>query len=146
MRVTFAAGGETRAPGDPTGVTAHHLNDHDPLVALGRGAELVYGVGGDGDGRVVTERGIRGREVVVYGLGTADDLDAEVVVEPLCDAQSIVAADGDQRVYPELLHLLDDLLGVALVLVGVGPGGAEDGAALLKDVAHVLDAEVHKAV
>jgi hypothetical protein len=36
--------------------------------------------------------------------------------------------------------------GVALVFVRVGARGAEDGAALLQDVAHVVDAELHDGV
>ena len=138
--------GDARAPGDPTGVPPHDLDHHDPLVALGRGPYLVYGVGGDGDGRVVAEGRVGGRKVVVYGLGAPDDLDAEVVVEPLGDPQSIVAANGDEGVDAVLFHVLDDLLGVALVLVGVGAGGVEDGAALFEDVADVVHGEGHRAV
>jgi hypothetical protein len=138
--------GHTRAPGDPTGVAAHDLDDHDPLVAPGRGPHSIYGLGSDGYGGVVAEGSVGGREVVIYGLGTADYPHAEVVVEPVSYPQSVVAADGDEGVYPELLHVLDDLLRVALVLVGVGAGGEEDGAALLQDVADVICSELPNAV
>src|SRR5215203_5533712 len=137
---------EASPPGDPTSVTSHHLDDHDPLVAFGRGAELVYGVGGYGDGGVVAEGGVGRREVVVYGLGAAHDLYPEVVVESLGDPERVIAADGHEGVYAEILHLLDDLLGVALVLVGVGARGAEDGAALLQDVAHAVGAQGYHGI
>jgi hypothetical protein len=100
----------------------------------------------DGDGGVVAEGGVGGREVVVDGLGAANDLYAKVVVEPLCNPQSIVAADGDEGVYAVLLHVIDDLLRVALVFVGVGAGGEEDGTALLQDVADVVRGEGLRAV
>src|ERR671920_512031 len=96
-------GGEACAPGDPTGVPPHHLDHDDPLVAPCRGPEPVYGVRGDGDGRVVAEGRVRRREVVVYGLGASHDLHPEVVVEPLGDAKRIVTAYGDEGVNSELL-------------------------------------------
>src|SRR5215211_1495073 len=78
-------GSEAGAPGDPTRVAAHDLDDDDPLVAPGGGSYPVYCLGGYRDGRVVAEGRVGRREVVVYGLGTPDDLHPEVVVEPLGD-------------------------------------------------------------
>src|SRR5215212_9777378 len=139
-------GGEACAPGDPTSVPSHHLDDNDPLVALCRRPELVYGVRGDGDGGIIAESRVRRRQVVVYCFGASHDLHPEVVVEPLGDAKRIVAAYCDEGIHAELLHLPDDLLGVAFVLIGVRARGAEDGAALLQDVAYVVHAERHDRI
>ena len=68
-----------------SGSPEREVPDPYPLVAPGGGPEAVYGLGGDRDGGVVAEGRVDRREVVVYGLGTAYDLHAEVLVEPLGD-------------------------------------------------------------
>src|SRR5437762_2918651 len=59
------ATGHAGVGGDPAGVAAHDLADHDPVVGLGRGVEPVDGVGGDLDGGVEPEGEVGGRQVVV---------------------------------------------------------------------------------
>ena len=96
------AAGDARVQGDPAGVTAHDFEDQDPLVAGGRGVEAVERVGRAVDGAVEAERERGGRQVVVDGLGNADDGDAELV-ELLSDRERAVAADANQPVEAELL-------------------------------------------
>jgi hypothetical protein len=44
--------GEAALDGDPAGVAAHDLDDHDPVMGLGRRVQAVEGLGDDRDGRV----------------------------------------------------------------------------------------------
>ena len=79
-------------------LAAHGLDDDDAAVAFGGGAEPVDGLDDDVDGRVEAEGEVGDDQVVVDGLGDADDGQLEVVVEAVGDAQGVVAADGDQGV------------------------------------------------
>ena len=85
-------------------------------------------------GGVEAEGVVRGVEVVVDRLGDAHDLQAGVG-EPLGGGQGALAADGDDGVDAEPVHVGLDDLGPAAVLERVGAGRAEDGAALLGDAA-----------
>ena len=86
------------------------------------------------DGGVEAEGVVGGVEVVVHGLGDADDLEAGVG-EALRGCQGPFAADGDDGVDAEAVHVGLDDLGAAAVFERVGAGGAQDGAALLGDAA-----------
>ena len=55
------AAGDARVHGDPARVAAHHLHDHHPVVALGRGVQPVDGVGGDLHRGVEPEGEVGGR-------------------------------------------------------------------------------------
>ena len=120
--------------GDPAHVPSHDLGDHAAVVGLAGGAQPVDCLGGDLHGGVEAEGVVRGVEVVVDGLGHAHDLEAGVG-EPLCGGQGALAADGDDGVDPEPVHVGFDDLGTAAVLKRVGAGRAQDGAALLGDAA-----------
>ena len=122
--------GDPGEAGDPAGVAAHGLDDHDAAVALGGGPEAVDGLGHDVDRGVEAEGEVGDHQVVVDGLGDADDRHAELFVEAVGDAEGVVAADGDEGVEAEVLEVLADggQVGVG-VLEGVGAGGAEDRAA-----------------
>jgi hypothetical protein len=117
---------------DPPDVAAHDLGHHAASVRVARGAQAVHGVGRDLHRGVEAERVVGGGEVVVDRLRNADDLDA-LVGEALRGRERAFAADGDQGVDAEALHVLLDLVGTALALEGVGARGAEDRAALLAD-------------
>ena len=118
--------------GDPANVAAHDLGDHAAVVRLTGGPEPVDGFGGDLHGGIETEGVVGGVEVVVHGLGNADDLQAGVG-EAFGGREGSFAADGDDGVDAQPVHVgLDDLRAPA-VLEGVGAGRAKDGAALFGD-------------
>ena len=91
------AAGEPRVQRDPAGVAAHHLDDHDAVVALGRRVQAVDRVGRDLHRGVEAEREVGGREVVVDRLRHAHDVHA-VAAELVRHAEGVLAADRDQRV------------------------------------------------
>ena len=133
-----------RDPGvqrDPARVAAHHLDDQRAVVALGRRVQPVDRLHRDVD-RGVEAEGVVGRaEVVVDGLGHADDLDA-VVVQLAGHAERVLAADRDQGVDAEAGQVRLDLLQAGLAVQRgllrqrIGPRGAEDRAAAGQDAAH----------
>ena len=132
--MAWAPDGHAGVQGDPAHVAAHDLGDHAAVVGFAGGAEAVDGLGGDLDGGVEAEGVVRGVEVVVHGLGNADDLQAGVG-QPLGGGQRSFAADGDDGVDAEPVHVALDDLGAAAVFERVGPRRSEDGAALLGDAA-----------
>ena len=75
------AAGDAAVHRDPAGVPAHHLDDHDAVVRLGRRVEPVDRLGADRDGGVEAERVVGAREVVVDRLRDADDGELELAVE-----------------------------------------------------------------
>jgi len=145
-------GADPRVEGDPAGVAPHHLDDHDALVALGGGVELVDRVGGGLDRGIEAEGDVGGGEVVVDGLGDADDAEA-FLGQFVGDAEGAIAADGDEGVEPVVVEGGDDLVGPVAgddgaVGLAFGPlegvaavGGAEDGAAEVGDAADALAVE-----
>src|SRR5512138_2316722 len=50
------AAGDARVERNPTGITAHDLQDHHAIVALGRGVQPVERVGRTGHGGIEAER------------------------------------------------------------------------------------------
>ena len=68
----MGAAGDARGIGDPARVAAHHFNDDDAVVRVGRGVDAVDGLGGDHDGGVVAEGLVGAADIVVDGLGNAD--------------------------------------------------------------------------
>ena len=126
--------GDARKAGDPARVAAHGLDDHDPPVALGRGAQAIDGFGHDVDGRVEPERKIGHHQVIVDRLGNADHGDAEVIMKADRHAQGIVAADHDQGVQLQPSEVLAQRGEVGLgVAIGVGPRRPENAAPLGDD-------------
>jgi hypothetical protein len=107
---SFRAAGDAGVERDPAGVAPHHLQDHHPVVALGRRVQPVDGIGGHGHRRVKAEGVVGGGEVVVDGFRDGHHGDAHVA-EALGDAQRAVAADGDDAFDPQLADPLHDLAG-----------------------------------
>jgi hypothetical protein len=68
--------------GDPAGVAAHHLDDHDAVVRLGGRVQAVDRLRGDEDRGVEAERVIGRGKVVVDRLRHADDRKVVVGEEP----------------------------------------------------------------
>ncbi len=101
--MTCAFARDARVQRDPPRVAAHDLDDEDALVRLGGAVQAVDGLGGDGHGRVETERRLRVRQIVVDRLGHADD-GLALVAEAGRDAEGAVAADRDERVGAHLFE------------------------------------------
>ncbi len=68
-----SAAGDSGVERDPAGVASHHFHDHDAVMRFGGGVDAVDGVGCDVDGGVKAEGDLGGGEVIVDGLGNADD-------------------------------------------------------------------------
>ena len=130
----MGAGGHAGVQRDPADVAAHDLGDHAAVVGFAGGAQPVDGLGGDLHRRVEAEGVVGGVEVVVHGLGNADDFQPGVG-EALGGGEGSLATDGDDGVDPQPVHVGFDDVRPAAVLERVGAGGAQDGAALLGDTA-----------
>ncbi len=105
---------------DPAGVPAHDLDDENAAVGLRSGVQAIDRLHRDVDRGVEAERVVGGVEVVVDGLGHADDPDA-VLVQRGRDAEGILPADGDERIDLEVDEILHNALDAALDLQRVGP-------------------------
>ena len=136
------AAGEPRVEGDPAGVAAHHLDDHHPVVRLGRRVQAVDRVGGDLHSGVEAERHIGPAEVVVDRLRHTDHRQAVLAVEPRRGAERVLAADRDQAVEVERLHVLAHALGAVVMLERVGSRRAQDRASARQDPARRLDRQL----
>jgi hypothetical protein len=117
---------------DPANVTAHHLNDHAPVVRFSSRAKPVDRFRGDLHCGVETEGVIRGVKVIVHSLRDAHDLQSGVG-QAFGRSQGSLTADRNDRIDAQAVHMRLDDLRPAAVLKGVGAGGAENGAALLGD-------------
>ena len=104
------AAGDAAHHGDPTRVAAHHLDDHDAVVRLRRRVQPVDRLGGDEDRGVEAEGVVGAREVVVDRLRHADDRELLLGVEARRDAESVLAADRDERVEPAVGEVLQHAL------------------------------------
>ena len=137
---------EARVQGDPAGVAAHDLDDHDAAMGGGRGVQSIDGLGREAGGGVEAEAVHRADDVVVDRLGHADDGHAELV-EVLRQAERAVTTDGDDRVDPGLLEDLDAAIAVVLRAVRghvrleervAAIDGAQDGPAHAEDAGDIL--------
>ena len=137
------AAGDASVGRDPAGMAAHHLDDHNAVVGLAGRAQAVDGVGGGLHGGVEAKGELGDSEVVVDGLGDADDGGA-FGGEPAGDGKRVVATDGDEGVDALAFKRGNHSARAAFGGVGVGARGAEDGAAEGKDVVAVRGAEGHE--
>jgi hypothetical protein len=136
------AAGEPRVERDPARVPAHHLDDEDPVVALGRRVEAVDRLGRDVDRGVEAERQVGRAEVVVDRLRDPQHRQPVVVVEAGGGAERVLAADRDQRVEVEPRERLADPVGPVVTLERVRARGAEDRPAARQDPARRLDRQL----
>jgi hypothetical protein len=119
---------------DPADMPAHHFGDHAAPMRLAGGPQPVDGLRGDLHRSVKTEGVVGGIEVVVDGLGDTHDFQAGIR-QALGGGEGSLAADGDDGVDPQPFHVGLDDVRAAAVLERVGPGRAQDGAALFRDTA-----------
>ena len=107
------AAGHARMQRNPARIAAHDFDDHDAAVRLGGRVQPIDGVGRERHGGVEAETVRRADDVVVDGLGDADERNA-ALVELMRDGERAVAADDDERVKSHLVEHLDDALGIVL--------------------------------
>ena len=111
------AGHRGQQRGEP-GVAAEDLDDEEPLVRAGRGAQAVGHLDRPRHARAEPDAVVGPRHVVVHRLGDRDDLDALLVqADPV--AERVVAADRDDVVDAEVLEVLEHLAGQVVDLVAV---------------------------
>ena len=141
--------------GDPASVTAHDFHDHDALMAVGSGVKTVQGIHHRSNGGVETECHRGGLEIVVDGLGNADDRHA-FAAELQTGGQGAVSTDDDERADAEVfdrgLRLIHDLSGNERDVVDAYFGGevpfvrgSEDGAAQFENADGVFGIELDVA-
>src|ERR1035437_1891335 len=124
--------GQASHQGHPTGVPAHHLDHHHPVVRGGGGVEAVERLGNPAHRGVEADAVVGDREVVVHRLGDADHLPT-VVRQPGGHREGVIAADGDQGSQLGPAQVAQDLLAAALALHGVGARASQHGTAQLED-------------
>ena len=133
--------GQTGLERDPARVAAHGLDDHDAAVALAGGLQPLDRCGHGGDRGVEAEAALAADDVVVYGLGHADDRQS-ALAQTVRDRHRAVAADGHQRIEPERARAGQGLRRSRLVAQRIGlVAGAQHGAALHQDAADAVPVE-----
>ena len=131
---------------DPSGIAAHHFDQHDAMMAFGGGVQAVNGIGGDVQGGVKAKGNLGGGEVVVNRLGHADDMQA-LAPEIAGDAQRAVSPNDDQSIQAQAAAVLQAEPGIVaghflpVFHPAVGKwiaavGGAENRSATRQDSAH----------
>ena len=144
------AAGNAGIQRQPAGLVAHDLDAHHAAVAAGGGVDAVDDLGGDVHRGVETKGHVGAVNVVVDGLGQADDVQP-LLAEQVGGLVGAVAAQAEQAVQLGLLvglfHGLD-LVDVVLLndahLFERGALGAQDGAAHRQNAGKL--AGVHLAV
>src|SRR5260370_32536786 len=86
--------GHGRKHGGENRVTAENFDDHETLVGAGGGAQAIDHLNGARDAGAETYAVIGAGDIVVHGLGDADDFEA-FLVETNTVLKSVVPADGD---------------------------------------------------
>ena len=131
-------GGETRVP-------AEDFDDHETLMGAGGSAEAVNHLNCACNAGAEADTVVGARDVVVHGLGDADNFES-FFVETNAVAQGVIAADGNQRVNTEPGKVLEYFRSEVVFLrgefvfqvcgdtglndaAGIGAGGMEKGAA-----------------
>src|SRR6266851_1837399 len=103
-------GGETRVP-------AEDFDDHETLVGAGGGAETVDHLNGAGDAGAEANAVVGAGDIIVHGLGNADDFEP-FFVETNTVAERVVAANGDESVDAEPVEILEDFGSEVVFLSG----------------------------
>ena len=99
-----------RRDGDMPRVAAHDFKDHNAVMARGGGLEPVERFGCNRNGGIETDRDFRHADIVVDGLGNADERKAAFFRKAAQDIEAAVAADADQRIAFQRIIAVDDFL------------------------------------
>ncbi len=139
---------------DPAAIASHDFNHHHPVVRRRRGVNLVDRVRDGVQRRVESESQLRGRKIVIDGLGHAHNLQA-FLKQFVPDLLRAVAADGDDGVNPQLAGVRDHLVGdvahhlhavlLGLVAEGIAAvGGAENRSAARQNAADAVERQLKR--
>ena len=88
--------------GQPAGVAAHDLNEHDAAMCRSRIAQLVDGIDDRVGRRVAANRVVHAPDIVVDRARQADDWQARLLREQRAACQTAIAADDDEAFNPTL--------------------------------------------
>src|SRR5690606_9693961 len=132
---------DARGHRDPPRVTAHDLDDHDPVVRLGGRVDAIDRLGRDRHGRVEADRAVGPPHVVVDRLGDADDPHPGLG-DLVRRVHRAVPADAYEGLDLLRLERRADRLEPALGAVRVEPRRARHRPAERQDVAHVRAGQV----
>ena len=75
----ISAAGHSGMKGNPAGIAAHDLQNHDPVVGLGRGVKPVQRPAGDPDRGIKAESPFGQRNVIVNRFWHTDHFDAQLL-------------------------------------------------------------------
>jgi hypothetical protein len=114
---------------DPSGVAAHHLDQHHSLMGFGGAVQPVDGLAGDGQRGVMPECHIGAIDVVVDRLRHADYRDV-LLGQPMRGRERAFATDRDEHVDAVVVQRLLDLVEPGAQLLRVNSGGTQHGPAL----------------
>ena len=89
----LSAARDTRHHGQPAGVAAHDLNEHDAAMCRSRVTQLVDCIDNRVRSRIAADRVVHAPDVVVDRARQADDRDARLLREQRSAAQGAVTAD-----------------------------------------------------
>ena len=101
--------GDARGDRDVSGIPAHHLEHHDAIVTGAGRLQAVQRLGRNRHRGGMTDRPIGARDVVVDGLGNADEGQAAGLQQASKNRQAAVAADADQPVERETAQAVQHL-------------------------------------
>jgi hypothetical protein len=135
------ATGQTRVQRDPSGAPAHHLDEHDAVVALGRAVKAIDRVGRHLHGGAEADRVVGARDIVVDRLRDADDLHA-LLGELGGRPERSLAADRHEPVHLKIVQRGSDALGSFGLTHGVDAGAAQDRPAAMQDAADRVAVEL----
>ena len=151
--------GQRRSGGQPTGVTAHDLHDHDHagIIHVSVLIDLHHGGGDILGGRSVAGAVISAKQIVVNGLGNAHHTAViahglHVVVDLVAGIHGVVAAVIEEVADIMLFEYLQNALVIGVVQLGIGDlvaAGAESrgGGVLQKpQLLGILQPHVKQAV
>src|SRR5260370_25158595 len=121
--------------GGEAGVAAEDFEDHEALVRAGGSTEAIDHLDGAGDAGAEADAVVGAGDIVVHGLGNADDFEA-LFVKANAIAERVVAADGDESIDAKPGEILEDfgsevvLLSGEFVLEMRGDAGFADAAGI----------------
>ncbi len=115
---------------NPSRISPHNLDDHNPVVGLGSGVEAVDGLGHHVYSRIKSKGDISGAEVVIDGFGNPHNWNAKSQ-KSYRDVEGSIPSDGDKGRKPELLEIPHSVSGAVFkiellslfcgITKGVGP-------------------------
>ena len=104
MTQRFAAPAMVGIMAVKTRIPSKYLKDQEPLVGTGGSAQVVRHANRPGDACAETDTVISSRDIVIHGLGNADNLYA-FLIEPYSIAERVVTPYGDQVVYSQKIQV-----------------------------------------